>query len=53
MHTADKLRAMFFISGLAAYIGLLIGWEEVEKANHISIKWNIDYNVDYRCWHVK
>lgn len=28
--------ATFFISGLAAYIGLLIGRDKVEKANHIA-----------------
>ena len=28
--------AMFFITGLGAYVGLLIGREEVEKANKIS-----------------
>src|SRR6056297_714395 len=28
--------AMFFISGLAAYIGLLIGLEKVDKANKVS-----------------
>jgi len=28
--------AMFFISGLAAYVGLLIGRDNVEKANHVS-----------------
>jgi len=28
--------AMFFISGLAAYVGLLVGRNNIEKANHVS-----------------